>query len=365
MTTLKYWYLEGYAGPRRALQRIRLFRFPFRVGREAGLPLALDSDGISREHAEFEDGGDHLLLRDLDSTNGTFVNREPIHRRVRVESGDIIHFGGEEFRLALEEKAARSNRETTREGLSRLSEHLPGGGRAMQQLLVDNLAGVAFQPIVRCSDGGTHAWEMLGRGRHPELSEAPGELFRIAESMGLEVHFSELLRRIGVEAAYGVHPDGLYFTNIHPDELVDTTRLLESMDELRHGYPDLKLVMEIHEAAVVDRPKLQRLRDHLRELDIDIAYDDFGRGQARIVELADVPPDYIKLDMELVKDIDLGSSAKQQMVEMFAGYARDNGIEVIAEGVNTDGEIAFCAGLGIDLVQGFRFGRPGDLQKPE
>lgn len=360
----KNWYLEGYAGPRRALQRIRVLRFPFRVGRAEGLPLTLDSDGISREHAELGDGGDHVVLRDLGSTNGTFLNREPIQGAVRVESGDIIHFAGEEFRLVSEEKATGGRGATTREGLSVLSANIPGGGRALQQLLANRQAVVVFQPIVRYSDGTTYAWEMLGRGRHPELSESPGDLFRIAESIGLEVHFSELLRRVGVETAVAANPDGLYFTNIHPDEVLDTARLLGSMDGLRRRHPDLKLVMEIHEAAVADKAKLQTLRDHLHELEIRIAYDDFGRGQARIVELTDVPPEYIKLDRDLVRDIDRGSAAKQQMVEMFTGYALDHGIEVIAEGINTDGEIDFCAKLGIDLVQGFRFGRPGDLQKP-
>jgi len=53
------------------------------------------------------------------------------------------------------------------------------------------------------------------------------------------------------------------------------------------------------------------------------------------------------------------------MVQMLTGYAFDHGIEVIAEGINTEGEIDFCAKLGIDLVRGFRFSRPGDLQRPE
>lgn len=361
--TLKNWYLERYAGSRRVLQRIHVFRFPFRVGRAEGLSLTLDAEGISRTHAELDDGGDHLVLRDLGSTNGTFLNREPVRGEARAQSGDIIHFAGEEFRLVLEEKTARGARQTTREGLSVLSRDLPGGGRELQQMLLNKQAGVVFQPIVRYSNGSNFAWEMLGRGRHPGLSESPGELFRIAESMGLEVPVSELLRRVGVDTAATIRPDGLYFTNIHPHEVSDTDRLLRSMDDLRRRHPALRLVMEIHEAAVADRRKLQALRDHLHGLDIGIAYDDFGRGQARIVELAEVPPDYIKLDMDLVKGIDRASTARQRMVDMFAGYARDHGIDVIAEGVNSDGEVEFCTNLGIDLVQGFRFGRPGELPR--
>lgn len=118
--------------------------------------------------------------------------------------------------------------------------------------------------------------------------------------------------------------------------------------------------MEVHEAAELDKNKLARIHDHLHDLDIKLAYDDFGRGQARLVELADVPPDYIKLDMDLVKDIDHRPPASQQLVRMFADYANDDGILVIAEGVNTGGEVELCTGQGIDLVHGFRFGKPAE-----
>jgi len=355
------WYLEGYAGPRRALQRIRLFRFPFRVGRDEGLSLTLSSDGLSREHAELYEEEGTLVLRDLGSTNGTFVNRERIHGPVRVESGDIIHFAEQEFRLQSEDKPAVAAQQSTREGISRLPDNLPVGGREFLQLLMNRQVKAMFQPIVEYGESRVHAWEMLGRGTHPGLSASPGPLFRIAESMGEEVRFSELLRRAGVVRAHAAKPDATYFTNIHPNEMADTGRLLACMDALRRDYPGLALVMEIHEAAIADKAKLQMLRDHLSDHGIRIAYDDFGRGQARLVELADVPPDYIKLDMDLVKDIDQSSPARQQMVKLLADYAGDHDIRVIAEGVNTDGELAFCLDLGIDLLQSFRFGEPGEL----
>lgn len=361
MAVTKIWYLEGYAGSRRALQRIRLFRFPFRVGRDEGSSLTLDSNGISREHAELSTEDGNLVLRDLGSTNGTFLNHERIHGPVRVESGDIIHFAEEEFRLQSEEKIAVAAQQSTREGIATLSENLPVGGRELLQLLMNRQVAAVFQPIVEYGEGRVHAWEMLGRGTHPGLAASPGALFRIAESLGEEVRFSELLRRAGVVQAHAARPDATYFTNIHPNEMNDTCRLLACMDELRRDYPDLAMVMEIHEAAIADKAKLQLLRDHLRNHGIRIAYDDFGRGQARLVELADVPPDYIKLDIDLVKDVDRSSSAKQQMVKMLADYARDHDIRVIAEGVNTDGELAFCLDLDIDLLQSFRFGGPGEL----
>lgn len=170
---MKTWYLEGYTGPKHTFQRIRINGFPFRVGRAQGLSLVLDSGSLSREHAELQCMGDHLVLLDLDSTNGTYLNREPVRGRVRVESGDIVRFGEEEFRLVSEDRAARGDHQTTRQGLATLPEHLPSGARELYQLLVNRQVGSVFQPIVRYSDGSTHAWEVLGRGRHPGLAESP------------------------------------------------------------------------------------------------------------------------------------------------------------------------------------------------
>lgn len=361
---MKNWYLEGYSETRHALQRIPLNGFPFRVGRAEGLSLVLDSDGISREHAELRCMGDHLVLLDLNSTNGTFLNREPVKGEVRIENGDIIHFAEREFRVVSEDQQPRSHQKLTRRGIAKLSDTLPSGGKELHQLMLDRQVDAVFQPIVRHSDGRPHAWEVLGRGRHPKLPESPGELFSIAESLGLAVQFSELLRRTGVARANEFDPGGTYFTNIHPQEVTDTLRLLESMDELRRSYPSMKLAMEIHEAAVADKGKLQAIRDYLHERDILLAYDDFGRGQARMLELADVPPDYVKLDKDWITDIDKTSSAKQQMVKMFAGFAHEHGIIVVAEGVNSDAEIEFCTALGIDLFQGYRFGEPVELKAP-
>ena len=64
-----------------------------------------------------------------------------------------------------------------------------------------------------------------------------------------------------------------------------------------------RLILEIHEEAVPDIGLLRQLRDQLAAHGVGLAYDDFGAGQSRLTELAEVPPDYIKLDMRLVRDI--------------------------------------------------------------
>ncbi len=358
---MKIWFLEGYLGARGMLQRVRLSHFPFRIGRQDGLSLVLDHNGISRLHAEIDAEGDRLFLTDLNSTNGTYVNRQLISGRQPIREGDIVHLADREFRLISEAKTTGYDLELTRQDIVDLPANLPQGSREFQQLLVEGRVSAVYQPIVDRRSHTVAAYEMLGRGCHEGLSEAPLELFRIAESLEMEVHLSELFRRTGIGLAQRADPAGCYFTNIHPHEMRDPDRLLSSMEEVRESYPDLALVLEIHEAAVANRQVLQQVRDRMNQANIGIAYDDFGTGQARLVELAEVPPDYVKLDISLMRDVDSAPAAKQQMVRMLVSYAREMNIQVIAEGINTDAEAKFCDDLKIDLLQGFRYGHPEPL----
>ncbi len=356
---MRVWFLEGFLGPRKSLQRIRVDQFPFRMGRQEGLSLTIEYPGISREHAQIESFADGLLIRDLGSTNGTFVNRERIEPDHALTHGDIVHLADLEFRLLAEFRDREVNQKQTRQGISSLPHDMPTGTRQLQELLVSGKVTAALQPIVASDDNSkVVAYEILGRGTHPGLSEQPIELFRIAESLSQEIRLSELMRRVGARKAYQFDSSGCFFTNIHPAEIHDVDRLMDGLTSLLNMYPGLKLVLEIHESAITDSALMASLRERLKQCDIQLAYDDFGAGQARLIELAEVPPDFIKLDMSLIRDIHMAGRDKQEMVQMLIQYARERGIVVIAEGIDHDGEADFCRTAGCELLQGFLYGKP-------
>src|SRR5437773_4093760 len=93
-------------------------------------------------------------------------------------------------------------------------------------------------------------------------------------------------------------------------------------------------VLEVHEEMVTDSSKLLWLRERLQRSGIGLAYDDFGAGQARIAELAEAPPNFVKLDMSLVRGIDK-ASARQELMQALIRGINDLGIELIAEGIET------------------------------
>jgi FOG: EAL domain len=103
---------------------------------------------------------------------------------------------------------------------------------------------------------------------------------------------------------------------------------------------------------------MQTLRDTLQELDMGLAYDDFGAGQARLAELADVPPDYLKFDIGLIRNIHLATPDRQRMLASLVRMVRELGTAALAEGVETADEHRVCQELGFELGQGFYYGKP-------
>jgi EAL domain-containing protein (putative c-di-GMP-specific phosphodiesterase class I) len=357
------WHLESHVEGGRQLRRVRVHPLPFRIGRRPGLELVLSAESVSKNHAEIYWSDDGLHLRDLDSTNGTFLNRQAI-KDAALQEGDILHIADFEFRLAqeVEEDLSTGEEDEVPPTVSLGHAELPGkfvrGTRELKELLRDKSVVTVFQPIVLLPKGTVVAYEALGRGRHPGLPEGPSELFKIAESIGVEVELSRLFRWKAVDLVR--YRTGLpkLFLNTHPAELSDPPRLLESLKELREMAPWLNLALEIHEGVLADPAAITELRSHLSAIQIGLAYDDFGAGQARLIELGEAPPNYLKFDMRFVTGIDHAPSSKRRLLTSLIGMARDLLMKTVAEGIETPGEAEVCSKLGFTHAQGFHFGRP-------
>jgi EAL domain-containing protein (putative c-di-GMP-specific phosphodiesterase class I) len=348
------WILRSLIDGGDRVWNVSVTALPFRVGRRPGLDLTLPSTSVSMEHAEIYESAGALRVRDLDSTNGTYVNR----RRVTDEAlrhGDVLHFADFEFRF---EASTPANRETTAvlRDLS-LPEQFVKGTKELEELVRERRVTAHFQPIVALARGASVAHEALGRGVHPGLPESPQELLHVAESIGLSVALSRLFRQRAIELAAGHARVSCLFLNTHPREIAQPG-LFESLQELREQAPTLKLTVEVHESTIVGSEGIREFRSRLKEMSIDLAYDDFGSGQARLLELAEVPPEYLKFDSRFVQGIAKAAESKRSVVRSLVSVARDLGVRSIAEGVETEAEAQACSELGFELAQGFYFARP-------
>ncbi|HEY7700041.1 MAG TPA: EAL domain-containing protein [Vicinamibacteria bacterium] len=366
------WCLESLVDGGKSLQRIPIVTVPFRIGRVVGLELTLPFQSVSKRHAEIYCEGDGLVLRDLDSTNGTFVNRKRV-KEASLHEGDILHFAEFEFRVGRHSSDGAVVDEATLDrgtlALRRLElpQQFVAGTRQLAELLERGLTAPVFQPIVSLPGGAVEAFEVLGRGTHPELPSAPKELFRIAETMGREAELSRLFRRRAVEVLIERRAKlPFLFLNTHPSEL-GHPELVESLRELRRIGRDLDLVVEIHEGALAEPQVIAELKQELDSLSMRLALDDFGLGE-RILQLAEVPPHYLKFDISMVKDIVKAPASKRRLLAMLMAAAREVSALPIAEGIENETEASVCTSAGFTLAQGYLFGVPlpiTDLKKTD
>jgi EAL domain-containing protein (putative c-di-GMP-specific phosphodiesterase class I) len=358
------WVLESRVGEDGSLQRTPVHPLPFRIGRAAGLQLSLPSNHVSKTHAEIYTDGLTLRVRDLGSRNGTFLNREnvsdgPLH------DGDVLHVGDYEFRVARdlgEEECADA--EGTLLQTAPLSRHFISGAAKVRELIDKAAITMYFQPIVTLPGARVTAYEALGRGRFPDLPESPVELFDLAGTLGPDVQaeLSRLFRRKAVELVKDRPEPPMLFVNTHPVEL-ERPGLLESLEELRSYAPHVDLVLEIHESALAQTDFITWLRNRLLEINVGLAYDDFGAGQARLFELAEAPPHYLKFDRRFVTGLEKAPVTRQRLVASLVAAARELLVKTLAEGVENKDEAEACLKAGFALAQGYHFGRPAPIEK--
>ena len=342
-------------------ERIAIDRFPFRIGRAKDAELRIASREVSSFHAEIVRLDDGYGARDLDSRNGTFVNGERVVGTAPIDDGDLLHVAQIELRFGLSQADAFAD-EHTLASPAAAQQQLVREASDLARLFAQRAVRAAFQPIVRLADRVTVGYETLGRPG-PELTDySIGALLRIAAERGQGARLSRLLRDAALASLPRVpEPAAIVFFNLHPSEMHEAELLRAQLDAITAALaPAQRGVLEIHESAVTDLGLMRSVRGELHARGLGLAYDDFGAGQSRLMELVEVPPEYLKLDMSLVRDIDL-HPRRQELVRALIAVMIDLGIAVLAEGVERAAEGDTCRALGCTLGQGYLYGRPAAL----
>ena len=359
----KQWSLESVGSDGSRLD-FMINQLPCHIGRAKENDLTIASLGLSRVHAVISrDISGQLRLTDENSTNGTFVNRERIEGYCLLRENDIIHFASAEFKLRVNVAAKSAELPFDQmhtmlmpDNMALSDNFVPHEAEFDELILGNGLSGAA-QPIVNARTREIVGYELLGRANHPRLPTSPIELFGLAETMDREVDLSIAFREYGISRFASRVVGDTVFINAHPKETFSEV-FFASLQRLRAQAPQLGIVVEIHESAVTDIKQLRELTERFAALDIRFAYDDFGAGQARLLELADVPAHYVKFDMSLIRDLHKASPRKQQLVRDLVRMVLATGSTPLAEGVETEEEALICLDMGFELIQGYLTGRP-------
>ncbi|HUQ68428.1 MAG TPA: EAL domain-containing protein [Planctomycetaceae bacterium] len=344
------WMLAGCVGDQSGLSQVPVAKLPFSIGRDPANDLRLDSKLVSKRHAELIATSRTVFVRDLGSTNGTFVNGRRIFQATPIDQLDLVQFANCEFRVDREQ--AGSDVHTA---VDQSLEDFWLFSR-MQEVIDEGRLRMAFQPIVTGPNAVPVAYEALVRADMPGWT-SPVDLFEAAVKLGVEKRLSAHCRAEAVKTLRDAPLSGTLFINTHPHESLGS-ELIQSLAELRKETAGRRLVLEIHEEAVPDINSMQEFRAALHDLDIGLAYDDFGIGKSRLLELAQAPPDYLKFDRALVKDLGSTSASQTALVRTLHHHAEDLGIVTLAEGLDSQSAFEACRDIGFTHFQGFLFGRP-------
>lgn len=219
---------------------------------------------------------------------------------------------------------------------------------------------MVYQPIVSWSRRTVFAYEALARSSEPVLAH-PAALFDAAERLSRLPELGRAIRADCAETFALADPGVRLFVNAHPADLQDAA-LYGTEEPLRRLAS--RVVIEITERARIDDIVDLRDRIHaLRSAGFRIAIDDIGAGYAGLNSFALTHPEFVKLDMALVREIDR-SPTKQRVARMLVELCGDLGIAVIGEGVETVAERDTLVSLGCDLLQGYLLARPGEPFPP-
>jgi len=232
------------------------------------------------------------------------------------------------------------------------------GDRAGVDAMLDRALSslwMAYQPIVRAGDSSVFAFEALMRVDEPMLPH-PGAVLDAAERAGRIHDVGRAVRTSVVTGTREADNGWLFFVNLHPGDLLDDTLFLaDSPFAALAG----RVVLEITERMSLDH--ISHVQDKialLRELGFKIALDDLGAGYAGLTSFAQLEPEFVKLDMSLVRDIH-ETPTKRKIVRSMVALCHDMGKQIVAEGIESVEERDVLIELGCDLLQGYLFARPG------
>jgi EAL domain-containing protein (putative c-di-GMP-specific phosphodiesterase class I)/GGDEF domain-containing protein len=224
--------------------------------------------------------------------------------------------------------------------------------------LRDRLVYVDYHPIVLATTREIFGYEALARGQMRTL-RSPEVMFEVAAEADLIWELSRLCRARALEGmSTRLEGDQLLFLNVDPTDFADP-----AFTEQEVADPS-RVVIEITErTAIKDYPKFRDRLKAFRERGYRFAVDDAGSGYAGLGSIANLEPDFIKLDISLVSAIDT-NFIKQNLVQTMVKFADDHGAKVIAEGVERAEEFKTVQDLGVHLVQGFFLHRPQAANVP-
>jgi diguanylate cyclase (GGDEF)-like protein len=219
-----------------------------------------------------------------------------------------------------------------------------------------------YQPIVSLKNADILGYEALSRVDRGSLFQSPVTLFEFAEEQGYLLRLDRLAREKAIAGANLAQSCQKLFINISAAILLDsrfapgwTMELLQES-----GLAPSNVVFELTERSSINDFELaKKVLEHYRSQGYQIAIDDAGAGYSSLQAIAELNPDYIKMDRSLIQGIHVNKT-KEYIVETFVSFAQKLNVPIIAEGIEEQEELVKLTRMGVHYGQGYFLGRPDE-----
>ncbi len=239
-------------------------------------------------------------------------------------------------------------------------------GTWLDDLLASDQLHVAFQPIIHLHTAEIIGREVLGRigpgavDARAHGVNGPAALIEMAHAQGKLLALDHRFRQIGIRTFARAGATGTFFLNIDPRVIDDpafsagfTRHVLEE-----HGVAPTRIVLELTESgAVLDSERLEQVVRHYSDQGFRIALDDVGAGYASLTALLRIRPHFLKIDKNLVRHV-ANDPMRIHLLRAIAEFGARSGIQVIAEGIEDEQDLAALIACNIEFGQGYFFARP-------
>jgi EAL domain-containing protein (putative c-di-GMP-specific phosphodiesterase class I) len=226
--------------------------------------------------------------------------------------------------------------------------------KELKRIIQNKLVEITFQPIFYLRPRRLFAYEVLTRGPQDSLLEKPEKLFQCALSCGMLFDLEMICRKKVLAILGDIVTRKLIFFNSNP-YLIESERFSEILS--LYNKPE-QIVLEITERTEIkDFSAFCQTLNLFRAMGFRISIDDVGSGYSNLGAIAELEPDFVKIDLGLIRGIDTNPK-KQNLVKAIMLFCKQSKIISIGEGIETESELDTLINLGLDAGQGYLLGRP-------
>lgn len=235
------------------------------------------------------------------------------------------------------------------------------GALELSTLISKGALTAHFQPIVDMTSNTIYGYESLARGVNDEGNLIyPDTLFRWGRDGDMLFYLDRACRETSLKTAAVKHINKKVFINFIPTAIYDPEHCLQSTVKWAKqlDFDPKNVIFEVIESEYVnDLDHLKKILDFYKSQGFMVALDDVGSGYSSLNMIAKLRPDIVKIDREIIDYIDT-NVINQSIFRAIVSIAKENGIMVLAEGIERAEEAEFCAREGADLAQGYYYGKP-------